>query len=238
MSSSPKTAVIAGVGPALGSSLCHAFANDGYKVAGLSRHSEPISSPVQALNHDLDRFVSLSADLTSQDQVEAAFAQIERELPPLRIAVYNVAKFHAAPFAQIRAEDFEACWRAGAYGALLFAKAALPLILAAGGGSMIFTGATASVRGGNGFAAFAAAKFAMRGLVQSLAREYGPQGVHVVHTLIDGKIARSASSVKAKLGEEDAIDPDDLARLYVNLAHQPPSSWTQELDVRPASEKY
>lgn len=238
MPSSPKSAVIAGVGPALGSSLCHAVAKDGYMVAGLSRHCEPLSPPVEALNNALDRFVPLSADVTNKDQVKAAFAFIERELPPLRLAVYNVAKFHSGPFAKTDEHALEACWRAGAYGALVFAQAALPLMLKAGGGCMIFTGATASIRGGNGFAAFASAKFALRGLVQSLAREYGPQGIHVVHTLIDGKIARSASSVMAQKSDDNSINPDDLASLYIDLTHQPRSAWTQELDVRPAAEKY
>ncbi len=238
MPKTAKTAVIAGVGPALGASLCRAFSRQGYTVTGLCRHSEPLPPTFAALNNDLDKFVPLSADLTDKDQVEAAFTFIEREQPPLRVAIYNVAQFHMNPFDAVDPDIFEAVWRASAYGAMVFAKTALPLMMAVGGGTLIFTGATASVRGGKHFSAFASAKFALRGLAQSLAREYGPRGVHVAHVIVDGMIGRSAASSVFRKDEDRAISPDELADIYTDLARQKPSAWTQELDVRPATETY
>jgi NAD(P)-dependent dehydrogenase (short-subunit alcohol dehydrogenase family) len=238
MKNTSRSAVIAGVGPGLGSALCRAFSKEGYIVAGLRRHSGPFSPPVKALGNTLDSVVPLSVDLTDEGQVEAAFTQIKRQMPPLRLAVYNVAKFHGGAFAQTDAAAFEACWRAGAYGAVLFAKAALPLMLEAGGGCLMFTGATASIRGGNGFSAFASAKFALRGLAQSLAREYGPKGIHVAHVIVDGRIDKPVARAVDRTQEGPAIAPDELAALYLDLSRQKKNAWTQELDVRPAMERW
>jgi NAD(P)-dependent dehydrogenase (short-subunit alcohol dehydrogenase family) len=231
------SAVIAGLGPALGASLSRTFADQGYTIAGLRRHSASFP-PVETLKSKRDGVVPLSVDVTDEAQVEAAFAHIARELPPLRLAIYNVAQFYMAPLAKTSPETFESVWRTGVYGAHLFARACLPLMLKNGGGTLIFTGATASLRGGANFSAFAAAKFGLRGLSQSLAREYGPQGIHVAHVVVDGMIGRSAASAKFRHSEGKAINPDDLARLYLDLTNQNPSAWTQELDARPASEKY
>jgi NADP-dependent 3-hydroxy acid dehydrogenase YdfG len=132
------------------------------------------------------------------------------------------------PFEDVTPEAFEGVWRTTCLGAMTATKACLPRMGARGRGSAVFTGATASLRGGANFAAFASAKFALRGLVQSLSRTYWPKGVHVAHTILDGVIGEGP----------DQLRPDDIASAYAGLIAQPRSAWTQELDLRPNAERF
>ncbi len=142
------------------------------------------------------------------------------------------------PFMKLTPAEFEKSWLSTCFGAMVAAQAALPGMLAQGGGTIIFTGATASVKGNPSFAAFASAKFALRGLAQSLAREFAPQGVHVVNTLIDGVIWGPQTQQRFTIARENCLEPEAIAKTYLQLIGQPPCAWTHELDLRPSSEKF
>jgi NAD(P)-dependent dehydrogenase (short-subunit alcohol dehydrogenase family) len=143
----------------------------------------------------------------------------------------------------ISPEQFESTWRGSAYAGFLFVRATLPLLLESGGGSLLLTGATASVRGGGPFIAFASAKAALRSVAQSAAREYGPRGIHVAHVVIDGgidgeRLRTAAPDHVARAGEDDLLHPDSIAETYWHLHQQPRSAWTHELDLRPFKERF
>jgi len=144
---------------------------------------------------------------------------------------------------EVTPEQFESTWRGSAYAGFLFVRATLPLLLDSGGGSLLLTGATASVRGGGPFIAFAAAKAALRSIAQSTAREYGPQGIHVAHVVVDGgidgeRLRSTAPDWVARAGENGLLSPDAIADTYWHLHQQPRSAWTHELDLRPFKERF
>ena len=150
--------------------------------------------------------------------------------------ICNAAWFVRAPFLELDSGSFEKAWRACMNSAIGATSAALPLMLKQRHGTILFTGATASLRGSASFAAFAAAKFALRGLAQSLAREFQPRSIHIVHVVLDGVLKESAG--RFGVNPARAICARDAARVYRLLAEQPPSAWTHELDLRPSAETF
>jgi NAD(P)-dependent dehydrogenase (short-subunit alcohol dehydrogenase family) len=180
-----------------------------------------------ALARSMPGFRAIAADATEPDAVRRAIGGIEDD-GPLDVVVYNAAALATGPFEDLTAETFEQVWRASCFGAMVVAQAALGPMVRRGRGTLLFTGATASLRGGAQFAAFASAKFALRGLVQSLSRAYWPRGVHVAHVVIDGLIGDGIGKMR----------PDEIAQSYVALVRQPRSAWTQELDLRPQWETF
>jgi NAD(P)-dependent dehydrogenase (short-subunit alcohol dehydrogenase family) len=164
-------------------------------------------------------------------------------LAPLHVAIQNAGGNRPSPFLKVTAEVFEEHWRAHAFAGFLLAQAVLPNMLGRRTGTIIFTGATGSLRGSANFSPFAAAKAALRMTAQSLAREFGPQGIHVAHVIVDGVIdgdrARAAMpGVHERFGEDGLLHPDKIAAMYLVLHRQHRSAWTHELDVRPWSEKF
>jgi NAD(P)-dependent dehydrogenase (short-subunit alcohol dehydrogenase family) len=153
------------------------------------------------------------------------------------VLVYNAAALVVKPFAETTPAEFEHAWRVASLGAFVTSQIVLPHMVARGAGTLIFSGATASLRGGAKFAAFASAKFALRGLAQALSREFGPQGVHVAHVVLDGLIDAVQTDLRFGPGAK-RMDPDAIARDYLYLASQHPSAWTHELDLRPSAERY
>ena len=159
------------------------------------------------------------------------------------MAVFNAGNMSRAPSLELTVEQFEAAWRVGTLGGFLFSREALRLLLESGGGSLLLTGATASLRGRPPFAAFAAAKAGLRSLSQSFAREFGPQGVHVAHVVIDGgidgeRLRQAAPQRFAERGADGLLNPDDIADAYWSLHSQPRSAWSQEIDLRPYNETF
>ena len=161
---------------------------------------------------------------------------------PLHVAVFNAGNAVRGTPLELTPEQFEATWRGSTYAGYLFARGALPALLS-NGGTLLFTGATASVRGRGAFVAFASAKAGLRSLAQSCAREYGPKGVHVAHIIIDGGIdgqrLRTAAPQRAsEAGADGLLDPDAIAQTYRDIHRQPRSAWTHELDLRPYKESF
>jgi NAD(P)-dependent dehydrogenase (short-subunit alcohol dehydrogenase family) len=227
--------VIVGAGPGNGAAFARCFAAAGYRVALLARDLARLSSLAQTLPNAL----AISCDVTDSASVRLAFATLHRDLGRIDVLIYNAGKGSWGEALAITEEDFESAWRTNAFGAYVVAREVLPAMLAAGSGTLLFVGATASRRGRANTTAFAAGKAAQRSLAESLARTYGPRGIHVSLLIIDGVV--DAPTTRAKLADhpdEFFIKPDDIAETAFFLSQQPPSAWTFELDVRPFGEAW
>jgi NAD(P)-dependent dehydrogenase (short-subunit alcohol dehydrogenase family) len=238
------SALILGVGSprGLGAAAARAFAGAGYPVVIAGRDPGKLQLAAQSIAA-LGAVAAVEiGDVTRADDVARFVARAE-SLGPLSLAVHNAGGNRPSPFLQIDPKVFEEHWRAHALGAFLLAQAALPAMLERQTGTLIFTGATASLRGRANFASFAAAKAALRMLAQSLAREFGPKGIHVAHVIIDGVIdgdrARDfIANADERFGDDGMLHPDRIAETYLMLHRQQRSAWTQELDLRPWSESF
>lgn len=231
-----ESVVVAGCGPGLGDALARGFAGAGYRVAMLARDTARLERQAAA---DPERLVPIACDVTSPEAVAAAFARTERDLGPIAAAVFNAGAYRRGGVLDISPEDFEQCWRVGAFAGFLVAQAAVRAMLPRGQGSLLFTGATASLRGSAGFVNLASPKFALRALAQSLARELGPQGLHVAHVIVDGQIrAPDREAALAGRGPDAMLEPQALADIYLHLHRQPRSAWSHEVDARPWSERF
>nr|MEA2797605.1 hypothetical protein [Phenylobacterium sp.] len=242
---SPKgSLLVVGVGApqGLGAAIARRFARGGYPVAIAGRNAPKLKASEDALKADGFDVVSVVGDASSAADARR-FVAAAQALAPLAIAVHNAGGNRPAPFLQVTEEQFENHWREHALGGFQLAQAALPALIANGGGSLIFTGASGSLRGKVNFAPFAAAKAAVRNLAQSIAREFGPQGVHVGHVVIDGGIAGERllsrrPELKDQRGPDGMLEIDAIADAYWALHHQHRSAWTLELDLRPWSETF
>jgi NAD(P)-dependent dehydrogenase (short-subunit alcohol dehydrogenase family) len=232
-----SVAVVAGVGPGLGAALCRQLAAAGYKVAGLARSAEFGTKLAREIAANGGRLLMCACDVTDGDAVAEAFLSIEQELDSPSVLCYNAGEFIAKPLIETLPGEFERLWAVNCLGAFLCAREAAARMAARQRGTIIFTGATAAVRPGAQFSAFGAAKSALRGLAQSMARELGPLGIHVVHVVVDGVIwTPRTSQIISGLREADCLQPDAIARTYLHLTEQDRSAWTQELDLRPDRE--
>jgi NAD(P)-dependent dehydrogenase (short-subunit alcohol dehydrogenase family) len=228
-----RVAVVAGASPGLGRALCRVLGERGHRVVALGR-----PAALERLAAETPGVRPRACDLGVPAEVDAAFEDVEGREGSPSLVVYTAHRLELRPFAETPLEVFEAVWRANCFGAAVVAHRALPAMLAAGAGALLFAGATASVRGGKRSAAFAASKFALRGLVQSLAREYGPRGIHVAHVVLDGLIWSPQTVARFAPDEGDCMSPDDVAAALVAIAAQPRSAWTHELDLRPYKERF
>jgi len=226
--------LISGAGEGLAASIATTFAQRGYDVVGLARSDRAAQHLTRLVREAGGTYTHAACDLARPEQVGAA---LRPYLGRCSVLVHNAAAFVMKPFAETTPAEFENAWRAATLGAFVVSQIVLPHMVACGAGTLIFSGATAALRGGAKFAAFASAKFAQRGLAQSLAREYGPQGIHVAHVVIDGMIDAATTDRLAGPGSQ-RMDPTAIARAYLYLAEQHPSAWTHELDLRPSSERF
>jgi len=239
-----NVAWIAGVGASagLGAALARRFARGGLSVALTGRSGARLAEIAAAISSGGAAALALAGDVTSPTEV----ARLAREVAQhgtLRVAIFNAGNAVWGTPEQISPEQFEATWRLGTYAGFVFARTALPLLLAGGGGTLLFTGATASLRGRGPTVAFAAAKAGLRSVAQSFAREYSPRGVHVAHVVIDGgidgeRLRSSAPQRVAAAGEDGLLSPEAIAETYWQLHQQHRSAWTHELDVRPYRESF
>lgn len=241
----PKGSVlVVGVGASqgLGAAIARRFAAAGHPVVVAGRNAAKLAQTEAELKAGGATVAAVVGDASNADDVQRFVAAAEK-LSPLELAVHNAGGNQPAPFLQVTAAQFEAHWREHALGAFLLAQAALPVLLANGGGSLLFTGASGSLRGKANFAPFAAAKGALRNLSQSIAREFGPQGVHVGHVVIDGgiegeRLLSRLPGLKDQRGPDGMLNIAEIAEAYWVLHRQHRSAWTLELDLRPWSESF
>jgi NAD(P)-dependent dehydrogenase (short-subunit alcohol dehydrogenase family) len=235
----PEVAVVAGVGPGLGASLARRFAREGCRIALLARSPDFIDTLAAELRRRGTEVLAIPTDISEVDQVATAFQGIRERLGSVDLLVNNASAGgpFGQPLVEITPESFTRGWSVGVLGAFLCSQWVVPDMLRKGSGCILFTGATSSVRGAA--ISFSSAKFAMRGLAQSLARELWPKGIHVAHIVIDGVIRDR----EIELGSEDQsgeplMNPAAIAEAYWDLVKQDNSAWSLELDLRPHREKF
>jgi NAD(P)-dependent dehydrogenase (short-subunit alcohol dehydrogenase family) len=229
-----EIALIVGVGPGLGASLARRFAQGGLHVAIAARNADKLAS----LAHEVGGRV-YGCDAADAASVERLFQEVERDLGAPHVAIYNAGAYAPGAVLDIEPAEFERCWRILCLGGFLVGQRAARSMAAAGRGTILFTGATASLRGGANFANLAVGKFGLRAVAQSMARELGPKGIHVAHVIIDGQIrSERYAHLEAQRPPDGLLDPAAIAETYWQLHTQPRSAWTLELDLRPWVEKF
>jgi predicted outer membrane repeat protein len=238
-----RVAIVFGVGDGLGGAVARRFARAGLAVALVARDAKRLGRIAAEIGAAGGRAIALPADARDEAAVEAAFDRVEREAGPVEVAVYNPGAMFRGSLLETDAEMFKKVWRLTCFGGFLVGRAAARRMAPRGRGTVLFSGATASLRGGALYAAFASAKSGLRMLAQSMAREFGPRGIHVAHVVIDGVIdtvavrQRLPGRIEA-LPPDGAMKPEDIAEAYWQLHAQPRSAWTHELDLRPWCEKF
>jgi NAD(P)-dependent dehydrogenase (short-subunit alcohol dehydrogenase family) len=231
-------AVIVGVGPGTGAALARRFAK-GYRVALIARSADYLRRLADEIRAGGGRALEAPADVGKPAEVTSAFATIRDKLGDTTVLLYNAGSGTWGNILDITAEQYEAAWRVNALGAFLCTKEVAPAMITHGNGVILFTGATAGVKAGPRSVAFGPAKFAMRGLAQSLARDLGPRGIHVAWINIDGAIdTPSVRRGNPQFRDEDLLKPEAIADTYWHLAHQDRSAWTNELELRPFKERF
>lgn len=238
-----KAVLVVGAGDATGGAIARRFAREGY-VACLARRSAdklaPLMDSIRAAGGEAHGF---AADARDEAAVAELVAGIERDIAPIEVAVFNVGGNARFGITETTERVYRKLWEMGAYAGFLVGREVAKAMLPRHRGTILFTGATASLRGGAGFAAFAGAKHALRALAQSMARELGPQGIHVAHVVIDGMIDTLATAQnfpeRYALKDQDALlAPEAIAENYWHLHCQERSAWTFELDLRPWMERW
>ena len=238
-----KSVLVIGAGDSTGGAIARRFAREGF-VACVTRRTadklEPLVESIRAAGGEAHGFAS---DARKEVDIETLVAHVEREIAPIEVAVFNVGANVRFSLTETTERVYRKVWEMGALGGFLMGREVARAMLARGHGTIIFTGATASMRGSAGFCAFAGAKHALRALAQSMARELGPKGIHVAHVVIDGAIdtpfiAENFPERYAKKAEEGILSTEAIAENYWNLHRQPRSAWTHELDLRPWTETW
>jgi NAD(P)-dependent dehydrogenase (short-subunit alcohol dehydrogenase family) len=246
MSTEPRrgSVLIVGVGASrgVGAAVARRFAREGYPVTIAGRNAEKLAATAAELEA-AGATVAMEVGDGSVALDAQRFVAAARALAPLAVAVHNAGSNNPAPFLKVTEERFESHWREHTLGGFQTAQAAIPVLLEQGGGTLIFTGASGSLRGKANFAPFAAAKAGLRNLAQSLAREFGPQNIHVGHVVIDGgihgeRLLTVAPQWVEQRGPDGMLDPEAIAEAYWTLHAQQRSAWTQEIDLRPWSETF
>ena len=233
-----RVAAVVGVGAGLGAALARRFAA-GYKVALIARSADIIEKVTDEIRATGGIAYPILSDATIEGQIAATHERIRRELGPIEILLYNGGRRPMGRLLETTPEVFEQTWRLHTFGAFLWARQVVPEMLSRGSGTILITGATAGVRPWPTSAAFAPAKFAVRGLAQVLARDLHPQGIHVAYINVDGGIDMPLlRKFRPEAKDADLLKPSAIADAFWYLAHQDCSAWSHELDVRPFTEQF
>jgi hypothetical protein len=241
------TAAVVGAGDFIGSAIARRFAREGYTVFAGRRNADKLETLRSSIEKDGGRCVARGLDARKEEDVVEFLAAAERTAP-LEVCVFNPGANVNFPILETTERVFRKVWEMACYGGFLVGREAARLMVPHGQGTILFTGATASVRGGVGYAAFASAKFGLRAVAQSMARELGPKNIHVAHLLIDAGVdtafvrerikARGGEAALDNLAEDQLMNPESIANAYWFLHTQPRDGWTFELDMRPFMEKW
>jgi len=240
-----RSAVVLGVGPTrgLGAAIARRFAREGFRVTMMGRSADKIQAALADLRAAGAAAEAVVGDVTDEALVRRVIRDADRPDAPLEAAIFNAGGNWPKAFRDMDAEFLESMWRSNALAGFFFAKAALDVMLPRQRGVILFTGASGSLRGKAMFGGFAQAKAALRALAQSAAREFGSQGIHVAHVIIDGaidgdRINAFLPGLKGERGPHGLLDPDAIAENYWSIFQQPRSAWTHELDLRPWVESW
>ena len=233
-----KVALVIGAGESTGGAIARRFAREGYVACVTRRSADKLAPLVEQIERAGGRARAYGSDARREEQTVELVQSIERDVGPIEVCVFNVGGNVRFPVRDTTVRVYTKVWEMAALAGFLAGREAARVMVPRGRGTILFTGATASLRGGKGFAAFAGAKHALRALAQSMARELGPQGIHVAHLVIDGAIdtafIRDNFPERYELKEKDGIlDPDSIADAYWQLHMQKRNAWTHEQDLRP-----
>jgi NAD(P)-dependent dehydrogenase (short-subunit alcohol dehydrogenase family) len=229
---SHEIALIVGAGSGLSASLARLFSREGMRVALASRDVTKLAGLAKETHAQ-----TFACDAVKVDDVARLFADLEKQIGAPDVVVYNASARARGPLIELIPAEVERSIAVSAFGGFLVAQQAARRMLRQGKGAILFTGASASVKGYAQSAPFAMGKFALRGLAQSMARELGPQGIHVAHVVIDGAI-RNPGRTEPPDRPDSMLDPDAIAETYLNVLRQPRSAWTSEVELRPWVEKF
>jgi NAD(P)-dependent dehydrogenase (short-subunit alcohol dehydrogenase family) len=233
-----RSVLVVGAGDATGGAVARRFAREGLVACLTRRTVDKLVPLVETIRAEGGEAHAFGSDARKEDDTVALFAAIERDIAPLEVVVFNIGANVRFSVTDTTERVYRKVWEMAALAGFLAGREAARVMLPRGRGTIIFTGATASVRGSAGFCAFAGAKHALRALAQSMARELGPQGIHVAHTIIDGAIdtefiATNFPQRHALKDRDGILAPDSIAESYWQLHRQPRNAWTHELDLRP-----
>jgi NAD(P)-dependent dehydrogenase (short-subunit alcohol dehydrogenase family) len=234
-----RVAAVLGAGPGLGAAVARRFARGGFAVALMARKEESVAGVREEIEGNGGAALYASADATDPASVEVAFGQVRDKIGDPEVFVYNAGAFQMGGVLEVDSRRFDECFKANCAGAFYAAQQVLPAMIESGRGTILFTGATASLRGSARFSALAVGKFGLRALAQSMAREFGPQGIHVAHVIIDGQINTPRMREMSPDREyHTMLSPDAIAETYWQLHTQDRTAWTLELDLRPSVESF
>ncbi|WP_088283499.1 SDR family oxidoreductase [Ideonella sp. A 288] len=238
-----KAVLVVGAGDATGGAIARRFAREGFATCVTRRTADKLAPLVDRIRAEGGVAHACACDARDESAVVDLFARIEGDIAPLEVVVFNIGANVRFPITEMTERVYRKVWEMGALAGFLTGREAARAMLPRGRGTILFTGATSSLRGGAGFAAFAGSKHALRALAQSMARELGPKGLHVAHVVIDGAIdtAFIAENFPERYALKDRagiLDPDAIAESYWQLHQQPRSAWTHEMDLRPWMEPW
>lgn len=243
MSEDKKACVVIGAGDATGGAIAKRFARDGYVVVPVRRKLDHLKPLEQEILESGGSVIPIECDARDETQMIELFSKIENEIAPLEVAVFNIGANVRFPFEEIEVRKFTKIWELACFSGFLTCREAARCMTPRGRGSILVTGASASMKGYSGGAAFASAKFALRGMTQSLARELWPKGIHVAHFVIDGAI--DTDFIKEfwphayeKKDQDGILNPEHIAENYLSVHKQPRDAWTFEMDLRPWMENF
>ncbi|KAF1073105.1 SDR family oxidoreductase [Variovorax sp.] len=236
-------ALIIGAGDSTGGAIARRFAAGGYTACVTRRDAQKLQPLVESIEAAGGKAVAFGSDARKEEEVIALFEQVEREVGPVEVLVFNIGANVPSSILDETARKYFKIWEMACFGGFLNGREAAKRMVERGRGTIIFTGATAALRGAANFAAFAGAKHALRALAQSMARELGPRNIHVAHVVVDGAIdtefIRTSFPERYALKSEDGIlNPEHIAENYWHLHTQPRDAWTFELDLRPYMERW
>jgi NAD(P)-dependent dehydrogenase (short-subunit alcohol dehydrogenase family) len=237
-----KVALVIGAGDSTGGAVARRFAREGFITCVTRRHGEKLAPLVRRIEQDGGKAYAFGSDARREEEVISLFEGIERDIGPLEVVSFNVGGNVRFPIRETTTRVYTKVWEMCALAGFFAGREAAKVMVPRQRGTILFTGATASVRGGAGYAAFAGGKHALRALAQSMARELGPEGIHVAHVVVDGAIdteftrQRAADKYEARKQADAIVNPDSIAENYWMLHTQPRDAWTHELDLRPWSE--
>lgn len=240
-----KVCLVIGVGDGVGAAIAKAFALDGFEtvITRRARNLPDLEVIAQGIRDAGGVAHARGVDARSEDETVALFQEIERDIGPLEVVVFNIGANVRFPIEATTARVFTKVWEMACFAGFLAGREAAKVMLPRERGTIIFTGATASMRGRENFSAFASAKSGLRAVAQSMARELGKKNIHVAHVVCDGSIdgvfsRENIPDIEQRVAEDRVLKPDDIALNYVSLYHQKRSAWTHELDLRPWSENW
>lgn len=240
-----KACLVIGAGDGVGAAIARAFAREGLTVCltRRARSLDQLEAAAQSIRDEGGDARAYGVDAREEGEMIALFDKIEAEVGPLEVVVFNIGANVWFPLTETTSRVYTKVWEMAAFAGFLAAREAARVMTPRGRGTILITGATASVRGRDGFSAFSGAKHALRALAQSAARELGPKGVHVAHVIVDGAIDGAFNrgripDIDAKLDRDEILKPDEIARNYVWLHNQGRSAWSSEIDLRPWTETW